>query len=112
MFRLTLLAATLVASSAAQAYYIWGTGEEKCSDFVGAKVEYDHAGNTRDHLAHLNWIKGFITGINWAKDSDIAKDLDIETVRSWVDAYCRKNPLQSIAHASEELVADLEGRGG
>jgi hypothetical protein len=107
-----LLTVMLLAADAARAYFIWGTGEQKCSDFVGAKIEYDHAGNSRDHLAHLNWIKGFITGINWAKDSDIARDLDIETVRAWVDAYCRENPLESIAHASEELVVALERRGG
>ena len=111
MFRTLLLAALIAAGNSASAYFIWGTGEESCSDFVGAKVEYDHAGNTRDHLGHLNWIKGFITGINWAKDSEVARDLDIETVSRWVDAYCRQHPLESIAQASEELVADLERRG-
>ena len=59
----------------------------------------------------MNWIKGFITGINWSHDSNIARDLSIETVDDWVDDYCRKNLNDSIAKASEALVVHLEGEG-
>jgi hypothetical protein len=95
----------------APAYFTWGIGEMPCKRFVSAKIEYDHARDQRTHLAQLNWIKGFITGINWSRDSNIARDLTIETVDRWIDGYCRKNLNQSIAEASAALVIHLEEYG-
>ena len=93
----------------APAYFIWGIGEMSCTQLVSAKIEYDHARDQQTHLAQLNWIKGFITGINWSRDSNIARDLTIETVDEWIDGYCRNNLSDSIATASAALVTHLEG---
>lgn len=92
----------------APAYFIWGIGEMSCTQLVSAKIEYDHARDQQTHLAQLNWIKGFITGINWSHDSNIARDLTIETVDEWVYDYCRNNLNDSIATASAALVTHLE----
>jgi len=101
----------LLFAGQASAYYTWGMGSQGCDLYVGAKAEYDHARDQRTHLAHLNWIKGFVTGINWSHDSDIARDLSVETVDRWIDAYCRNNLGDSIAKASEAMVIDLEKKG-
>lgn len=93
------------------AYFTWGMGSQTCNLYVSAKAEYDHARDQRTHLAHLNWIKGFITGINWSRSSDIARDLSVETVDRWIDAYCRQNLDDSIAEASAAMVSDLEKQG-
>ncbi|MBT8070215.1 MAG: hypothetical protein HKP21_10035 [Xanthomonadales bacterium] len=93
----------------APAYFTWGIGEMPCNRFVSAKIEFEHARDQRTHPAQLNWVKGFITGINWSRDSNIARDLTIETVDSWIDGYCRKNLNDSIAEASAALVVHLEG---
>jgi hypothetical protein len=85
-----------------------GYGSQSCSLYITAKAEYDYARDQRTHLAHLNWIKGFITGINWSRESDIARDLSIETVDQWIDTYCRANLDASIGEASAALVVDLE----
>lgn len=98
----------LLFAGQAPAYFVWGIGEMSCNQLVTAKIEYDHARDQRTHLAQLNWIKGFITGINWTRDSNIARDLSIETVDEWVDGYCRKNLNDSIAKASAALVVYLE----
>lgn len=98
----------LSTSLSASAYYIWGTGEDSCSEYIGAIGEYRHRGNPTDHRAHINWIKGFITGINWAKDSDVAKDLDEEAVANWVDGYCRENLSSTVAEAAAALVTAYE----
>ena len=101
----------LLPASQVSAYFAWGIGQQTCIDFVTAKAEYDHARDRRTHLSQLNWIKGFITGINWSQNSDIAKDLSIETVDEWIDAYCRANTDKTIAEASAELVVHLEKQG-
>jgi len=101
----------VLCAGQASAYFTWGMGSQTCDLYVTAKAEYDHARDQRTHLAHLNWIKGFITGINWSRDSDIARDLSIETVDRWIDAYCRKNLGDSIAKASAAMVIDLERQG-
>lgn len=95
----------------ASAYFTWGIGSESCNLYVSAKAEYDHARDQRTHLAHLNWIKGFITGINWSRNSDIARDLSIESVDQWIDTYCRANLDTSIGEATAMLVVDLEKQG-
>jgi len=105
-----LIALCLVLFSAqAPAYFTWGIGEMPCNRFVSAKIEFEHARDQRTHPAQLNWIKGFITGINWSHDSNIARDLTIETVDNWIDDYCRNNLNDSIAEASAALVIYLEG---
>ena len=101
----------VLSSGQASAYYTWGMGSQTCKLYVSAKAEHDHARDQRTHLAHLNWIKGFVTGINWSRDSDIARDLSIETVDRWVDAYCRKNLDETIAKAGAAMVIDLEKQG-
>ena len=63
---------------------------------------------TADHLAHLNWMKGYITGKNWSQDTGISRDLDIETVRNWLNGYCRANPGVTIAEAGEAMVTELK----
>ena len=101
----------VLSAGQASAYFTWGMGSQACKLYVTAKAEYDHARDQRTHLAHLNWIKGFITGINWSRDSDIAQDLSIETVDRCIDGYCRQNLGVTIANASEAMVTDLEKQG-
>lgn len=111
MKRFLLTIFLVVFAGQSSAYYTWGMGSEKCSLYVTAKAEYDHARDQRTHFAHLNWIKGFVTGINWSRDSDIARDLSVEQVDRWIDAYCRRNLDATIAEASAEMVVDLEKQG-
>jgi hypothetical protein len=108
MMKNVFLALCLVLfAGQASAYYTWGMGSQSCSLFITAKAEYEYARDQRTHLAHLNWIKGFITGINWSRESDIAHDLSIETVDQWIDTFCRANLDASIGEASAALVVDL-----
>jgi hypothetical protein len=104
----TLALCLVLFAGQASAYFTWGMGSQTCNLFISAKAEYEHARDQRTHLAHLNWIKGFITGINWSRESDIARDLSIETVDQWIDTYCRANLDASIGEASAALVVDLE----
>lgn len=111
MKKLMLTLFLLLPAGQASAYYAWGMGQQTCANFVASKAEFEYARDQRTHLAQLNWIKGFITGINWSRDSDIAKDLSIESVDDWIDSYCRANTGDTIAEASAALVADLEKQG-
>ena len=111
MKRILFTLCLMLLAGQASAYYTWGMGSQTCNLYVTAKAEFDHARDQRTHLAHLNWIKGFVTGINWSRDSDIARDLSIDTVDQWIDSYCRKNLGDSIAKASAEMVIDLEKQG-
>ena len=111
MKRLLFTLCLVLSSGQVSAYFTWGMGSQTCKLYVTSKAEYDYARDQRTHLAHLNWIKGFVTGINWSRDSDIARDLSIETVDTWIDAYCRQNLGDTIATASEAMVSDLEKQG-
>lgn len=111
MKKLFLILVLMFIAGPASAYFTWGIGEQDCNIFVSEKTEFEFARDQRTHLAHLNWIKGFITGINWSRDSDIAKDLSIETVDKWIYDYCREHLGDSIAEASAALVVHLEKEG-
>jgi hypothetical protein len=63
--------------------------------------------NAAIHQAQRQWILGFVTGINWAtsaSDGPQAHPPDADAAATFVDAYCRNNPLHPLAMAASALV--------
>ena len=61
------------------------------------------------------WVFGFLSGANWANENskaDFLQGTDPEGLIAWVDNYCRSNPLNGLARATQELVYELERRAG
>jgi hypothetical protein len=58
-------------------------------------------------------LAGYITAYDeWsAGPSDITRDTDFNGVLAWIDDYCAKNPLETIATAASDLVVTLLMRG-
>jgi hypothetical protein len=55
----------------------------------------------------------YLTGSGWAnKSKDILKSINADAVYSWLDNYCRQNPLEKFPSAVMTLALELEIRAG
>ena len=52
------------------------------------------------------WVLGFVSGFIWSGSAEL-KSTDTASIFLWIDNYCKANPLETIAHASQELVKEL-----
>lgn len=55
------------------------------------------------------WISGYVTAYNgWQLDThDILGGGNVASVESWVENYCKANPLNTLSNAMAELVTGL-----
>ena len=95
--------------AAAGNYSVLGMGVESCGTWKSAREEKEGW----KALALGDWIGGYITAYNaWsAGPDDITKGTDLRGALAWMDDYCAKNPLETIATAASELVVTLLARG-
>lgn len=121
MNRLRILAVAALAAAAAP-LYAPGAGRA-AEPAEGANLSYNMMGpsscarwpraaaiGSTAKVVPLNWALGFLSGS--AKASNIARleFIDPETVSSWLDAYCRDHPTDSLPRAALAYEAELEAR--
>jgi hypothetical protein len=55
------------------------------------------------------WISGYVTSYNgWQSDThDILGHASVAGVESWVESYCKSNPLNYLSNAMAEVVSGL-----
>jgi hypothetical protein len=112
MIRTLLLGLVLVIAAAdgASARKIWGAGVTSCREW--------QENRTQENLAswqQRSWIAGYLSGYNsasWGRDF-LVRQPDAAAIYSWIDNYCRDNPLDDLIHAVTALkdeVASLTGK--
>jgi hypothetical protein len=72
------------AFTSASAYTVKGMGE--CKTWVGG-------------VDDRYWLLGFISGYNYAKDTNIAKGEDVDDIFKFITKYCKENPRDDLADA-------------
>jgi len=88
-------------------YAVEGAGATSC-----AQYRADREGNDALHFINLNWVKGFITGVNYIrmteqKSAQIGTGLDLDAMTLWIDNYCVQHPSASLTDAGATLVDEL-----
>jgi hypothetical protein len=88
-------------------YAVEGAGATSCSQYRA-----DREGNDALHFINLNWIKGFITGVNYIRmteqeSAQIGAGLDLDALTLWIDNYCVQHPSASLTDAGAALVNEL-----
>jgi len=88
-------------------YAVEGAGSTSC-----AQYRADRSGNDAMHFINLNWVKGFITGVNYIRmkeqeSAQIGAGLDLDALTLWIDNYCVQNPAASLVDAGAALVDEL-----
>ena len=106
---LFLALATIIGSSAKatdsnHAYYTLTYGAASCGTYLEARLQ-----RGRDESAFKSWLEGYITAVNESLSHtyDIRGGVDLEGLLGWLDNYCKANPTQQFAEASDELIGYL-----
>jgi hypothetical protein len=60
---------------------------------------------------HTGWVRGFISGHNFAKEESVALSSDKEAIEVWILNYCKANPLDTLAAAAAALILELDNGG-
>ena len=81
-----------------------GTGTLSCGKWLEGSRQGPAA---RAQL--LQWVYGFLSGVNSHTAGPQAKPLDVEAGAAFVDAYCRNNPLHALVLAAAALVQETGG---
>lgn len=95
-------------SAAAQPamFDILSNGQDSCGEFL--------AGGTQHQEVDIEWILGFISGVNAmspAGERMVGRSIrDIEAVTAWVQEYCRSHPLDYMPNAAGTLRVELSKR--
>lgn len=88
-------------------YAVGGAGVTSC-----AQYRADRESNDAMHFINLNWVKGFITGVNYIRmkeqeSAQIGAGLDLDALTLWIDNYCVQHPAASLTDAGAALVDEL-----
>lgn len=111
-------AALFALSTAAQAQgfdYV-GAGAQGCGTWAKARATLA-AGKDLAALATemtiASWSQGFLSGMNGAAhafERPTPKIPDIDTIKLYLDKYCRENPLEMVLTGNVQLLTDLTNR--
>ena len=105
MLSRSLLFATLIATGAIAApVKIVGFDDMSCRTWVKSK---DDAEQRKSHLA---WIRGVLTGHNYANQSQQVSSMSTGTVENFVDRYCVEKPLGEFSDAALRMSDKFSGR--
>jgi len=84
-------------------YVIRGMGGHSCA-------EYNQTWrNPSSRSPFWNWVGGYVTAYNrWRSNTyDIMTNRDLDSLRGWLDNYCKENPHKSFADAVGALMSEL-----
>ena len=110
----TILVALLTMISTgtwSQEYWLIGAGNKDCGRYIS-----ENQVKGKDYYANTAWVDGFLSGVNAAftslkyKDITLGKASSAESRILWIENYCRANPLDNLAGATDALVAELNKR--
>lgn len=101
-----LLFASLLAASAALAAPIKTVGFDDMSCRAWVKSKDDDA----QRGLYLAWIRGVLTGHNYANQSQQVASMSSGTVENFVDRYCVEKPLGEFSDAALRMSDKFSGR--
>lgn len=66
--------------------------------------------DTDQRTLYIIWIRGLLTGHNYARPSQQVSTISSGTVEQWVNRYCNDNPASSFSDAALRLSDQYSGR--
>lgn len=103
--RVIAIAAALFAATALAApVRVVGFADMSCRAWIAGK---DDAEQRAQHLA---WVRGVLTGHNYAQQSRQVADVSSGTVENYVSRYCSLHPQGSFADAALRMSDEFSGR--
>lgn len=103
-FGVLLVVLLLSLSVEAAPLKIVGFDDMSCRAWVQSKDDAEV------HGSHLAWIRGFLTGHNYANQSQQVSAMSTGTVQNFVDRFCTENPLGEFSEAAFRMADKFSGR--
>ena len=105
MLSCSLLLAALVATSAIAApIKTVGFDDMSCRAWVKSKDD------SEQRKIYLAWIRGVLTGHNYANQGQQVSSISSGTVENFVDRYCVEKPLGEFSDAALRMSDKFSGR--
>ncbi|MFT3848663.1 MAG: hypothetical protein QM739_08260 [Propionivibrio sp.] len=92
------------APAAAAPLKIVGFDDMSCRAWVQSKND------TEVRNSYLAWIRGVLTGHNYANQSQQVSAVSAGTVQNFVDRYCAEKPLGDFGSAALRMADTFSGR--
>jgi hypothetical protein len=99
---LSVLLLTVLFSSSANAYKVYGAGVKSCGVWIAEKEK-----NSVAFYRMTDWLQGFVSGVGYVADFELKKT-DGDAKALFVTNYCNANPLDKVADAAYKLIDALE----
>lgn len=98
--------AFLMVTTAAQAapVTIVGLDDMSCRDWMRGKEDQEL------HKTHLAWVRGVLTGHNYANQKQQVSNISHGTVENFVNRYCADNPEADFSTAALRMSDKFSGR--
>lgn len=102
--RLFCIAILVTTTAMAAPIKTLGFDDMSCTAWVASKNEAD------DRKLFLAWIRGVLTGHNYANQRQQVAEISSGTVENFVDRYCVQNPKGDFKDAALRLSDRFSGR--
>lgn len=103
---ITLIVGLLASSHFAGAAPLERTAEARgtpsCGEWIAHRKESDTLA-----LSNTSWLVGYLSGLAVGADRNFLPGTDNTAIFSWMDNYCRSNPLKDIGSGGAALMAEL-----
>jgi hypothetical protein len=97
-----VLLALLVSAPAYSASVVYGPGAISCGKWTDDRHNNPFAAGD-----DVSWVLGYVSAYNvWGKQ-DIPEGTDAAGMAAWIDNYCARNPLDSLAVAAEAMISAM-----
>ena len=84
-----LMALTVTAAAPASAYTVKGMGD--CKGWVGGEDD-------------RFWLLGFISGYNYAKNSNVGRNIESDDIYKFVSRFCKERPSADLGDAATAFI--------
>lgn len=93
-----------LSSARAEPLKTLGFDDMSCQTWKQSKDDTDQ------RALYIAWIRGLLTGHNYARPSQQVSTISSGTVEQWVNRYCNDNPASSFSDAALRLSDQYSGR--
>ena len=93
-----------VGNADAEPYTAYGPGTYSCGQWLSTRSD--------EQLRYIDlfWVLGFVSAAGFYNSHGDLETTDKDAIMSWLDNYCRANPLEKLFVASNALVVELAQR--
>lgn len=101
---LALLLACMTFSADAAPLKILGFEDMSCAAWTASK------GDAETRAQQIAWVRGFLSGHNYARQSQQVSEVSNGTVETFVNRYCSEKARGNFAEAAQRMSDQYSGR--